>query len=284
MTALGVDDRIAGDAEEPGEERLAARAKRRKGSVGAQKRFLGQIFGIGRIASTSQEIPVNRPEIAEIERRESVGSLLRGADEHSVVVWWRLVEGQFGHDDRSSPDRPFEPFHTDNGRAERDGTGADRSERRGRIERSDVFSPPLRSRSENEEEKAVRYFLKTERGRPARELDEATGQQILHRGRHEGRRVVELFVLHPDGRIDRYQERARRKLGSNAIVSRTWLAETYHPERPGQWSDDRYVPSPEEALAETEPAPEAVVLVLLGAEEDDEPVLAQLQSLSAQRS
>jgi hypothetical protein len=130
----------------------------------------------------------------------------------------------------------------------------------------------------------VRYFLKTERGQPARELDEATGHQILHRGRHEGRRVVELFVLHPDGRIDRYQERARRKLGSNAIVSRTWLVETYHPERPGHWSDDRYVPSPEEALAETEPAPEAVVLVLLGAEEDDEPVLAQLAALQAQRS
>jgi hypothetical protein len=96
--------------------------------------------------------------------------------------------------------------------------------------------------------------------------------------------VVELFGLHPDGRIDRYQERARRKLGSNAIVSRTWLVETYHPERPGHWSDDRYVPSPEEALAETEPAPEAVVLVLLGAEEDDEPVLAQLAALQAQRS
>jgi hypothetical protein len=130
----------------------------------------------------------------------------------------------------------------------------------------------------------VRYFLKTERGQPARELDETTGQQILHRGRHEGRRVVELFVLHPGGRIDRYQERARRKLGSNAIVSRTWLVETYHPERPGHWSDDRYVPSPEEAVAETEPAPEAVVLVLLGAEEDDEPVLAQLAALQAQRS
>lgn len=41
---------------------------------------------------------------------------------------------------------------------------------------------------------------------------------------------------------------------------------------------------PEEALAETEPVPEAVVLVLLGAEEDDEPVLAQLTALQAQRS
>lgn len=129
----------------------------------------------------------------------------------------------------------------------------------------------------------MRYFLKTQRGQPATELDEATGAAILDRGRHEGRRVVEVFVLHPDGRIDRYQERARRKLGSNAIVSRTWLCETYLPDRPGRWGDDRYVPSPEEAIREADPAPEAVVLVLIGAEEDDAPILEQLTGLQARR-
>lgn len=129
----------------------------------------------------------------------------------------------------------------------------------------------------------MRYFLKTQRGQPVSELDEATGIAILDRGRHEGRRVVEVFVLHSDGRIDRYQERARRKLGSNAIVSRTWLCETYLPERLDRWGDDRYIPSPAEAIRDTEPAPEAVVLVLIGAEEDDAPVLEQLISLQARR-
>lgn len=129
----------------------------------------------------------------------------------------------------------------------------------------------------------MRYFLKTQRGQPATELDEASGAAILTRGRHEGRRVVEVFVLQPDGRIDRYQERARRKLGSNAIVSRTWLCETYVPDRPDPWGDDRYIPSPEEAIREADPAPEAVVLVLIGAEEDDAPVIEQLSGLQARR-
>jgi len=128
----------------------------------------------------------------------------------------------------------------------------------------------------------MRYFVKGVKGQPASEVDAETGAGILSRGRHEGRRVVEVFVLHPDGRIDRYQERARRKLGSNAIVSRTWLAETYHAGRSPEWGDDRYVPSPEEAIREATPEPEAVVLVLLGAEEDDAPVLEQLLALQAQ--
>lgn len=122
----------------------------------------------------------------------------------------------------------------------------------------------------------MKFLLKTQRGAPATEIDEGTGQTILARGRHEGRRVVEVFVLHPDGRIDRYLERARRKLGSNAIVSRTWLCETYHPEQTETWADDRYIPNPEEGIHEIEPAPEAVMLVLLGAEGDSEMNVEQL--------
>ena len=56
------------------------------------------------------------------------------------------------------------------------------------------------------------------------QIDEATGKEILDRGRHQGRRIVEVFVRHADGHIDRYEERARRKLGSNARSSETCAA------------------------------------------------------------
>jgi hypothetical protein len=130
----------------------------------------------------------------------------------------------------------------------------------------------------------VQYLLKTGRGVPASELAEPDGRKILKRGRHEGRRVVEVFVLHPDGHVDRYQERARRKLGSNAIISRTWLCETYSPGEDDAWGDDRYIPNPEESIEETEPAPDAVVLVLIGAENDEAHIVDQLTSLQSSRS
>jgi hypothetical protein len=130
----------------------------------------------------------------------------------------------------------------------------------------------------------VQYLLKTDRGVPASGLAESDGRKILKRGRHEGRRVVEVFVLHTDGHVDRYQERARRKLGSNAIISRTWLCETYRPEEDDAWGDDRYIPNPEEAIEETEPAPDAVVLVLIGAENDEAHIVDQLTSLQSSRS
>jgi hypothetical protein len=129
----------------------------------------------------------------------------------------------------------------------------------------------------------LKYLLKTERGTPAQELDEVEGQKILKRGRHQGRRVVEVYVLHPSGSIDRYEERARRKLGSNAIVARTWLCETYHPGETEDWGDERYIPNPEEAIDETEPKPEAVVLVLLGAEHDDHANVEQLTAIHSPR-
>lgn len=125
------------------------------------------------------------------------------------------------------------------------------------------------------------YLLKDARGSEAREIDAEAGKRILDRGRHEGRRVVEVFVLLPSGHVDRYLERTRRKLGSNAIVSRTWLCETYHPDRPDEWGDDRYIPNPEEAIAEAEPAPEVVMLVLTGAEGDSEANVEQLNGLKA---
>jgi hypothetical protein len=127
----------------------------------------------------------------------------------------------------------------------------------------------------------VKYYLKTGRGTPAEEIDEATGAAILSKGRHEGRRVVEVFTLHPSGRIDRCVERPRRKLGSNAIVSRSWLCETYMPDDPEGWGDDRYIHDAEEAVTDADPAPEAVMLVLLGAEGDSDANVAQLQSVKA---
>ncbi len=125
------------------------------------------------------------------------------------------------------------------------------------------------------------YFLKTDRGAHAPEIDASEGETILDRGRHEGRRVVEVFVMHPDGRVDRYEERTRRRLGSNAISSRTWLCQTYHAESSEAWGDDRYIPTPEEEIQSTDPAPHAVVLVLTGAEGDSQNIVEQLSSLSS---
>lgn len=126
------------------------------------------------------------------------------------------------------------------------------------------------------------YYLKTERGKPAEEIETESGKTILDRGRHEGRRVVEVFVLHRDGHIDRYEERARRKLGSNAISSRTWLCQTYNPAGPAPWTDDRYIPNPEQEIQEITPEPNGVVLVLTGAEKDEGQVVEQLETLDVE--
>jgi hypothetical protein len=127
----------------------------------------------------------------------------------------------------------------------------------------------------------VKYLLKTDRGVPAEELEVADGEKIVRRGRHQGRRIVAVYVLHAAGVIDRYEERARRKLGSNAIAARTWLCETFKPGEAEAWGDERYIPDPEEAINETEPKPDAVLLVLLGAEHDDEANVEQLTALRA---
>lgn len=125
----------------------------------------------------------------------------------------------------------------------------------------------------------MKYLLKDERGKPASELETADGEKIVRRGRHQGRRVVTVYVLHAGGVIDRYEERARRKLGSNAIAARTWLCETFKPGEAETWGDERYIPNPEEAIEETEPKPEAIMLVLLGAEHDDEANVEQLTAI-----
>jgi hypothetical protein len=129
----------------------------------------------------------------------------------------------------------------------------------------------------------VNYYLKTERTAPATAIEEQTGKMILKRGRHEGRRIVEVCVLHQDGRIDRYQERVRRRLGSNAIISRTWLCETYQSGQSNPWGDDRYVPNPEEAIQELATPAEAVVIVLTGAEGNAESIIEQLEGIHAHR-
>lgn len=129
----------------------------------------------------------------------------------------------------------------------------------------------------------MKYLLKMERGTSAEALDEADGQKILRRGRHQGRRVVEVYVLHPTGSIDRYEERARRRLGSNAIAARTWLCETYHPGESEEWGDERYIPNPEEAIDETDPRPDAIMMVLLGAEHDDAANVEQLTTIHSPR-
>ncbi len=123
----------------------------------------------------------------------------------------------------------------------------------------------------------MQFLLKTSRNDPAEAMDSQEAQEVLKRLRHQGRKLVEVFVLGAAGTIDRYQERTRRKLGSNAIASRTWLCET--AEGTG-WGDGRYIPEPQEAIDDMDPAPTAVVLVLMGAE-NPEAIVEQLQSLPA---
>ena len=122
----------------------------------------------------------------------------------------------------------------------------------------------------------MQFFLKQSRTDPASEIDDTTGQQVIKRLRHEGRKLVEVFVLARDGSIDRYQERTRRRLGSNAVASRTWLCETAQD---GSWGKGRYIPEPADAIAEADLPPTAVVLVLAGAEGEPETTLEQLRSL-----
>jgi hypothetical protein len=125
-------------------------------------------------------------------------------------------------------------------------------------------------------EDRVQFLLKTSRSDPAAELTAEEGRQVLKRLRHEGRKLIEVFVLSADGTIDRFQERTRRKLGSNAVASRTWLCETAQADG---WGNGRYIPEPMDAIDNTDPPPTAVVLVLAGAEGPPESVVEQLQGL-----
>lgn len=122
----------------------------------------------------------------------------------------------------------------------------------------------------------MQFYLKSDKAEPATEISESEGRQILKRLRSAGRKIVDIYVLEADGKIDRYQERTRRKLGSNAIASRTWLCETAEGD---EWGNGRYVPEPLEAIDETEPAPLAVVLVFTGAESMPETIVEQLQGI-----
>lgn len=122
----------------------------------------------------------------------------------------------------------------------------------------------------------MQFYLKDSRTDPATDIDEATARKVLKRLRHEGRKLIEVFVLAHDGSIDRYQERTRRKLGSNAVASRTWLCETAQDDT---WGNGRYIPEPAEAIDEADPPPTAVVLVLSGAEGEPDSTLEQLRAL-----
>lgn len=124
----------------------------------------------------------------------------------------------------------------------------------------------------------MQFFLKTSRIEDAPATDDVLGQQILSRLRHEGRKVTEVFVLHTNGGIDRYQERTRRKLGSNAVASRTWLCESAEG---GEWGNGRYIPDPSEAISEAGDDVAAIVIVLSGAEGVTDAVVEQLQNLRA---
>lgn len=124
----------------------------------------------------------------------------------------------------------------------------------------------------------MQFLLKTSRTDPAEPIDEQEARQVLKRLRHQGRKLVEVFVMSAGGDIDRYQERTRRKLGSNAIASRTWLCETASN---GDWTDGRYIPEPVDAIDDMSPEPEAVVLVLMGAEGEPETTVNQLQGMAA---
>lgn len=123
----------------------------------------------------------------------------------------------------------------------------------------------------------MQVLLKTSRTDDAIPVEESTGNQVLARQRHEGRKLIEVFLLTANGDIDRFQERTRRRLGSNAITSRTWLCET---EQDGGWINGRYIPEPADAIKDADAPPQAVVLVLAGAEGTPETVVEQLRGIA----
>lgn len=122
----------------------------------------------------------------------------------------------------------------------------------------------------------MEYLLKDQRGSDAHAIDADDATRILRRLRFHGRKLVEIFVLDEAGEIECYQERTRRKLGSNAIASRTWLCEGLEG---NEWGDGHYVQEPREAIEEMDPPAQAVVLVLHGGEASEE-VVSQLQGLA----
>lgn len=122
----------------------------------------------------------------------------------------------------------------------------------------------------------MQFYLKSDKADLAAEISATEGREILKRLRSVGRKIVDIYALEADGKIDRYQERSRRRLGSNAIASRTWLCETADGD---EWINGRYVPEPIDAIDETEPTPLAVVLVLTGAESMPETIVEQLQGI-----
>lgn len=122
----------------------------------------------------------------------------------------------------------------------------------------------------------MQFLLKDSRGSDAAPIEEKDAKNILRRLRYQGRRLVEIFVADQEGKVNRFQERTRRRLGSNAIASRTWLCETFEE---SEWGHGRYVQEPQEAIDEMDPGPQVVVLVLQGAEAEEE-VMDQVQSLS----
>lgn len=121
----------------------------------------------------------------------------------------------------------------------------------------------------------MKYFLKDSRDDDAREVEETEARNVLRRLKYQGRRLVEIFVSDGHGRIDRFQERTRRRLGSNAIASRTWLCETLVD---GEWVDGRYIQEPGESISEMDPQPAAIVIVLQGAE-GSEDIVPQLEAM-----
>lgn len=122
----------------------------------------------------------------------------------------------------------------------------------------------------------MQFLLKTSRTEPAETVSADEGQQVLKRLRYQGRKLVEVFVRAEDGTIDRFQERTRRRLGSNAVASRTWLCETAQGD---EWGNGRYIPEPLDAIENADPPVSVVVLVLAGAEGAPETVLEQLEEL-----
>jgi hypothetical protein len=123
-------------------------------------------------------------------------------------------------------------------------------------------------------EDRVQFLLKTSRTEPAEGVSNDEGRQVLKRLKYQGRKLVEVFVLAEDGSLDRFQERTRRRLGSNAVASRTWLCETAQGD---DWGNGRYIPDPLDAIEQADPAASTVVLILAGAEGDPEAVIEQLQ-------
>ena len=81
-----VQRRITRRDEQPGQQRIVGKGDRLDLLPGRDEDFLGGVFGIERIAQNGIGLPIDGPDMSQIELIEGVAIALRGAAEQFRVV------------------------------------------------------------------------------------------------------------------------------------------------------------------------------------------------------